>query len=119
MNRRMICVLMGLSLLPSLSWSFDPTAPPGYEAGTLDGAMGKQSVYKRTPKKTASPEWTLRQIVYRPDGKSAVINGWVVQEGDTVKGAVIKRIEPEKVVLSAKGKEVVLSIAPSRPKIRR
>lgn len=116
---RAVHVTLLMWLMSPLTWGFDPTAPPGYEAGTVDSAMGKQSVYLVSPKKTVAPEWILRQIVYRVDGKSAVINGWVVQEGDTVKGAIIKRIEPEKVVLSAKGKDVVLSIAPDRPKVRR
>ena len=107
--------------LPLSGWAFDPMAPPGFNKGTIDNAMqnGKasQTSVKTQAKKTEG--FTLRQVVISNAGKSAVINGYIVNEGSYLNNAYVKTIEANSVTLLVKGKIRQLTLEESIPKIRR
>lgn len=104
--------IIGLSLLVSLNvLAFDPMAPPGYQRAE----SGSKAI---VTKKTRSADYVLRQIVIRKDQKSAVINGYVVNEGGYIKGARVTRIEANKVVLELKNKQKILRLKPNIARIR-
>ena len=76
----------------------DPMKPPQF-APTIE---------KKAAKKKAS--FTLQQIKMSQNGASAVINGNLVKEGDTVSGARVVRITSDKVVLKYRQKLKTLSL---------
>lgn len=109
-NMKILC-LVGI-LLVSSAWAFDPMAPPGFQ---------KKSVPASTLKKAAkiAPKYILRQIVIRGDRKSAVINGYVLNEGDLIKGAKVMKIEANKVILEISKKQKTLQLKPNIARVRR
>lgn len=63
--------------------------------------------------KTASEifkTFTLKGILWDSHKPLAIVNGEVVREGQVIEGVKIKRIEPNCVVLEAKGEEKILFI---------
>jgi len=113
-----VCVyalLIGLTCLTNLAaLAYDPMAPPGFEQGEIDSSGEKRKANKKAIKRG----YILRQIVIYPHSKSAVINGYVVNEGSYLKNAQVEKIEENSVVLKVSGKRRVLILEPPLPKIR-
>lgn len=101
------------------TWAYDPMAPPGFNKGTIDNAMQGAVAKKQTKKQSKQSGYTLRQVVISPTGKSAVINGYIVNEGSYLKDAYVKSIEANKVTILVKGKIRQLTLEESVPRIRR
>ena len=55
----------------------------------------------------------------RGDRKSAVINGYVLNEGDLIKGAKVMKIEANKVILEISNKQKTLQLKPNIARVRR
>ena len=109
---RTVVLVMGL-VLPIISWGYDPMAPPGAKT-----AQQPEKIVKKSKK--IQPGYTLSQIVIRKnDRKSAVINGYVLNEGGYLKRALVKRIHANKVILSVAGKERVLHLKPKVARVRK
>lgn len=108
------CLLL-LAFWPVLVWGFDPMAPPYAQEVTPEEKP-------EAPKKIipVRPDYILRQIVVRSDqSKSAVINGYVLNVGGHLKGAVVKEIHADKVVLQVAGKEKILKLKPYVARVRK
>lgn len=88
------CIVFGTSS----AYANDPTRPPG-----MGGVVSTQEA----PKKTS---FTLQQIKVSADSRSAVINGQLVKEGDSVAGAKVMKITSDKVVLKYRKKLRFLSL---------
>lgn len=91
--------------------AFDPMAPPGFQK--IDR---KNNSVSRT--KPAESKYILRQIVIRDAYKSAVINGYVVNEGGYIKGAKVMLIDKQAVVINVSGKEKTLYLKPNVARVR-
>lgn len=76
----------------------DPMRPPGVEVVTNKKSPVKQTSFK------------LQQIKISEESRSAVINGQLVREGDTVSGAKVMKITSDKVVLKYRKKLRFLSL---------
>lgn len=99
----------------SLAWSYDPTAPPGAQSVSAPSVKTIKGKLKQAKK----PAFILRQIVINGENKSAVINGYIVNEGSYINNALVKAINKETVKLSLAGKTKVLRLITRLPKIRR
>ncbi len=95
--------------------AYDPMAPPGFKGGEIDSSMAT----KKSPKKAKKSGYVLRQIVIHASNKSAVINGYIVNEGSYIKDALVKKINNNTVELVVLGKKKVLTLEASLPRIRR
>jgi predicted acyltransferase (DUF342 family) len=102
-------------LLSSWAWSYDPTAPPGSQP--VNVPLDKK--IRKNAKQVKKPGFVLRQIVINGEKKSAVINGYIVNEGSYINNALVKAIDKETVKLSLAGKTKVLRLKTRLPKIRR
>jgi|GEM_PF-1704678 len=110
----MLLYLLGSWLaVPALA--FDPMAPPGFKGNEIDSAVAT----KKTPKKAKKSGYVLRQIVIHASNKSAVINGYIVNEGGYIKDALVKKINKNTVELMVLGKKKVLTLEARLPRIRR
>lgn len=98
------------------SWGFDPMAPPGYDLLDVDGVNKKEA---SSIKKSVQAEYVLQQIVIKDVSRSAVINGYVVNEGSYLKKARVKKINSNTVILDVSGKEKTLTLESRLPKVRR
>ena len=107
-----LVMLVCLICLPALA--FDPMAPPGFERGAATTTATKKS-----PVKIKRAQFILRQIVIRPSKRSAVINGYIVNEGSYIKEALVKKINNNTVELVVLGKKKVLTLEARLPRIRR
>ena len=76
----------------------DPMKPPQFAPVTEKKAAQKKAGF------------TLQQIKMSQNGASAVINGNLVKEGDTVSGARVVRITSDKVLLKYRQKLKTLSL---------
>lgn len=76
----------------------DPTRPPG---------LGSFESNKEPVKRTS---FKLQQIKVSTGSRSAVINGQIVREGDSVSGAEVMKITSDKVVLKYRKKLRFLSL---------
>ena len=104
-----------LLLASSLSWAFDPMAPPG-----MDGSAKRvPSASKKAATVKKAAAFYLRQIVIKGERRSAVINGYIVNEGSYINSALVEKIEENKVTIKHKGKIKVLTLQTRLPKIRR
>jgi len=83
----------------------DPMRPPGF------GVVSTKSEYRST-------SFQLSQILISKEQgaerKRAVINEVLVSEGDSISGAKVLRIEPEKVTIKVNGKKNVLVISDAK-----
>jgi hypothetical protein len=93
------------------AWGFDPMAPPGYQQDT-------SKVMQKNAKIKPATRYILRQVVIGKEHKSAVINGFVVTEGEYVKSALVKSITENKVILQVKNKQTTLYLKPNTVKVR-
>lgn len=60
--------------------------------------------------KNTDPEFIFSGVMFLEDGPRAIINGSVLEEGDTIGGARVERIEREKVFLKYKNEEITLNL---------
>ena len=104
-----LCVLS----LPVLG--LDPMAPP-YARGKASSDEFSQKLQVSKPKQQA---YVLRQIVSREEVKSAVINGYIVNEGSYIHNAFVRKINENSVVLNIKGKRKEIILENPLPRIRR
>ncbi len=83
------------------------------------GLPGRQEVVRKdmpespAPKKFPAappPKFMLSGIMYIESGPKAIINGSVVQEGDVISGATVKKIDRVDVVLSYEDLEILLKM---------
>ena len=99
--------------LPWSSWvvavQYDPMAPPGYGK-----VVGNKSIQVKKTKQ----RYYLRQILVKESGNSAVINGYLVKEGEYVNRAKVIKIETNKVTLSKAGKLSVIRLNDPVKKVR-
>ncbi|MDJ0833337.1 MAG: hypothetical protein QNJ69_07410 [Gammaproteobacteria bacterium] len=61
-------------------------------------------------KPTKKQDWVLNSILYSSQRQHAIINNKLVKKGDTIAGAKLIRVEPQRVRLIAKGKIIDLSL---------
>lgn len=112
-SMRIILTLIMAIALPWSSWvmavQYDPMAPPGY--GAVIG--NKPAQVKKTKQR-----YYLRQILEKESGNSAVINGYLVKEGEYVNRAKVIKIETNKVTLSKAGKLLVIRLNDPVKKVR-
>jgi hypothetical protein len=102
-----ICILVSTNIV----LGFDPMAPPGYQQATV-----KETI--KNEKSKPPIKYILRQIVIGEKHKSAVINGYVVAEGEYIKSALVKSIRENKVVIQIKNKQRTLYLKPNTVKVR-
>ena len=110
----LVALVLFVGLPASKVLSFDPMAPPGANQGIKETFTSKKSSSPRKLKDS----YILRQIVIHEKLRSAVINGYVVNEGSYLKNAQVEKIEENSVVLKVSGKRRVLTLEPPLPKIR-
>jgi len=87
-------MMFSLSLLAG-----DPMRPPGW--GNKDAPQIKEE---------PATEFTLQQIRFRGAKGSAVINNQLVYTGDTVAGAKVIAIHPDRVTVKVRQKVIELSL---------
>lgn len=98
-----------LTLSLCLSWPIqaqiliDPTRPPGYQAPVSTPSPQSHTVEKAI-------KWRLDTTLVSPYQSVAMINGKRVTIGDDVDGATVMQIDHQSVVLSLKGKTMVLKV---------
>ena len=93
-----------------LAQQYDPMAPPEYRS------VKKDTTQKA--KKKSQYYYNLRQIVIAEQGNRAVINGYVLKEGDHINKAQVVKIEENKVTLSKDGKLSVIKLSYPIKKVR-
>jgi len=77
----------------------DPMRPPSWMTGS--GTT-----------KARNEKLNLQQILISSDRKSAVINNKLVNEGDSIKGAKVKKIDRERVIVMRSGRRQILRLVP-------
>lgn len=87
------------ALLPSV-FASDPTRPPEGLFAVPDSPQAPKP----------ETRYQLQQIRIADNGSSAVVNGELVREGDTVGSAKVLSISANEVVLKIKQKQRVLSL---------
>ena len=103
--------LLGRDL--SLAWHPFRSAPRIFQLGAL-GSMYQQGVLKTGTVPFADQSvklpFVLSGISLQEDARYAIVNGVVVQEGDSVDGAHVKQISDREVVLDTRAGEIRLKI---------
>lgn len=56
------------------------------------------------------PNLTLNGIMYREEDPQAIINNYILKEGETINGARIIKIKPDVIILDYEGAEVILKL---------
>lgn len=69
----------------------DPTIPSGYQPA------------QKSP-------WRLESVISGPNRKMAVINGRIMQEGESINGAILSSIGDDAVLLTRRGKTIQIQI---------
>lgn len=76
---------------------------------TPSSSVSKQTTQAPSAPKGASDKNYVINGIFFSDGESyALINNIIVKQGDTVDGALVKRIEPNEVELDTGGKPIIL-----------
>jgi type II secretory pathway component PulC len=78
----------------------DPMRPPSWMTGS-------------SKTKVRDERLNLQQILISNDRKSAVINNKLVNEGDIIKGAKVKKIDRERVIVMRSGRRQILRLVPT------
>jgi len=81
----------------------DPTMPANY----------KQAISNNSSQQTLSTipyEWVLNSTLISPEYKLAIINGKHLKVGETINGAIVKRISYQQVILNYQKKDITLSL---------
>jgi len=84
----------------------DPTRPPHYK---------KQAKLPQTAAAVAE-KWALTSVLISPQRRVAIVNGQMVQEGDTVGSSRVVRIRTSEVLLQRGADQFVVSLLPSAVK---
>ena len=95
-----------LALLPALALAQDPTRPP--TAAEIRAWMGEVDT------EAVDSDWRLQAILASDQRRLAIINGQRVRPGDRVDTAEVLTIEPDRVVLAHRGREIVLFLGHRR-----
>lgn len=88
----------------------DPTRPPSIEPSAGKGNAGAAQGQRAG--------MVLQSTLISRDGRSAVINGKTLAEGERIGAATLIAINPYEVTLSKAGKEIALRLMPSLGKQR-
>ncbi len=112
-----LALLVALYCVPV--FAYDPMAPPGFDRSGTGFATDTKKLKTKSKTKSKSAGFVLRQIVIHPSNKSAVINGYIVNEGSYIKKALVKKINTNTVELVVLGKKKVLTLEARLPRIRR
>ena len=78
----------------------DPMRPPSWMTGS-------------NKTKVRGERLNLQQILISNDRKSAVINNVLVNEGDIIKGAKVKKIDRKRVIVMRSGRRQILRLVPT------
>ncbi len=91
--------VVGLAIAPSQA-AVDPTRPPSqpHNEGVSMGVTANA--------------WQLQAIRISAQGRSAVINGVQVRQGESIRKAKVVAIEPGSVVLKQSGRQILLTLGP-------
>jgi len=84
----------------------DPTMPANYKQAISNNSS--QQELSATPY-----EWVLNSTLISPEYKLAIINGKHLKVGETINGAIVKRISYQQVILSYQKKDITLSLQQS------
>lgn len=87
-------------VMASSAFAADPTRPPGWLSGKI----------QKTEATVPVSAFNLQQVLIRPDSRSAVINGQLLEVGEKIKGATLVSISSGVVVLKIRQKRVKLSL---------
>ena len=98
MNKFRLCTLAACMALASLTQAGDPTRPPSFAPAPVEVQEQRSSTLE------------LQQIRMSGDKGTAVINGKLVKEGDSVDGARVVRITSDKVVVNIRKNLKTLSL---------
>ena len=91
----LLIAIMATSVTAALD---DPTRPPGNAASKA----ASRQVENQTRR------WELSSTLVSPGRRTAVLNGYVVSVGDRIAGATVLAIEPNRVRIKDRGREVTL-----------
>ncbi len=87
---------------------------PEKKSDTLGAGTGLGDVVKSLPisniKSDDTPLFLLNGIMYLETGPKAIIDGSVVEEGDVIRGATVKAINKNNVILDYKDREISLNL---------
>jgi len=99
-RRRCWVVLLLVSAAPAsvMAWG-DPTEPP------FRSAVNNAVIIKS---EAVAPGLTLSSILISPNRRVAVINGEILKPNESIQGARIVAIEPDRVLLDNAGKKIEL-----------
>lgn len=103
---RLAVYFVVLALLSALALAQDPTRPP--TAAEIRAWMGEVVA------EAVDSDWRLQAILASDQRRLAIINGQRVRPGDRVDGAEVLAIEPDRVVLAHRGREIVLLLGHRR-----
>jgi len=111
---RVLClVLIFLSYQVECSQLHDPTTPPW-----LKSKVEKTKVEKKNSVKVKE-RFNLMQIVNHKQGNRAVINGYVLKEGEHIHRARVERIESNNVILVRGDDTWILTLEETPSRVRR
>ena len=83
-----------------------PAAPP---ALTDIPSPSRQEIVSKVPPKD-TPRFILNGIMYIESGPKAIVNGSVVEEGDVIGGATVKKINKGDVLLGYEDADILLDL---------
>lgn len=86
----------------------EPATKPGFLPAEL--IKGVASIPFGAVKRSGAEALVLNGIMYLDDGPRAIINNSIVTEGESVEGAVVKRINRKSVILSSGGSEFTIDL---------
>lgn len=101
---KIILLVFGLSIMSVYNVNViaaqDPMRPPSWMTGS-------------STTKIRNERLNLQQILISDDRRSAVINNKLVNEGDSIKGAKVKEIDRERVIVMRSGRRQILRLVPT------
>ncbi|GAA6134672.1 hypothetical protein NBRC116188_14610 [Oceaniserpentilla sp. 4NH20-0058] len=109
-------ILLSVLMINGIAYAqvgeFDPMMPPWLKKKITDIKIEKKV-------NIVSEKFNLRQVVINEAGKSAVINGYVLREGQHIHQAKVISIKPDEVVLVRDDMKWILNLTDSAPNVRR
>lgn len=111
-EKLLISIVFTLSPLVNAEVLQDPTMPPSYNKSSVMSDVAESSV-------TSSSGLKVTKIQLSPRSHSAVINSEKVEIGDSIFGALVLKIEPNKVIVDLKGERVELPLIATKFKYKR
>lgn len=90
---------------------YDPTMPPWLQKKEV-------KVTDKKPIKRVKERFNLMQIVTNENGNRAVINGYVLKEGEHIHRAKVEKISAQKVILTRGQQKWILTLEDSRSRVR-